>query len=351
MKEIQASEVIRTSQEAGEIHAVGENIPIPNREYKSTVFSLLYQDKEKLLNLYNALNHSHHSKPEELTIVTLENAIYMAMKNDKAFLLEHRLNMYEHQSTPNPNLPLRDLFYVSREYEKLVVRKSLYGRKKVKIPAPHFVVFYNGTTRQPERQLLRLSDLYEVPEENPMLELVVEFLNINQGLNLRLKEECPSLGEYMLFVDKIRKYADREGKALKDAVEQAVMECIKEGILAEFLEANRREVVAVSIFEYDEEKELELLRQAEYALGVEDGEKIGQERGEQIGQERGEQIGQERGEQIGEKRGEEKGLKALVTSLQQLLPDFETVYQAVTANKEYEACTKEQVDRYYQKDM
>ena len=107
----------------------------------------------------------------------------------------------------------------------------------------------------------------------------------------------------------------------------------------------------MSIFEYDEEKELELLRQAEYALGVEDGEKIGQERGEQIGQERGEQIGQERGEQIGEKRGEEKGLKALVTSLQRLLPDFETVYQVVTANKEYEACTKEQVDRYYQKDM
>ena len=180
-----------------------------------------------------------------------------------------------------------------------------------------------------------------------MLELVVEFLNINQGLNLRLKAECPSLGEYMLFVDKIRKYADREGKALKDAVEQAVMECIKEGILAEFLEANRREVVAVSIFEYDEEKELELLRQAEYALGVEDGEKIGQERGEKIGQERGEQIGQERGQQI----GKEKGLKALVTSLQRLLPDFETVYQVVTANKEYEACTKEQVDRYYQKDM
>lgn len=332
-RETQADKEMQAIRTEGDVQAIPKASEVrdrgllPNREYKSTIFSLLFKDKRKLLTLYNGLNHSHYQNPEELIIVTLENAIYMAMKNDVAFLLEHRLNLYEYQSTPNPNLPLRDLFYVSREYEKLVAKRSLYGRRKVKIPAPRFVVFYNGAEKQPERQLLKLSDLYEVAEESPMLELLVEVLNINHGYNRRLKEECRSLGEYMEFVDRIRRYTDEENKPLEEAVEQAVTECIREGVLAEFLEANRREVVAMSIFEYDEERELKLLRQAEYELGVEDGERIGQQRGERMGR--------------------EKGLKALVNSLRTLLPNFEAVYQAVTANEEYKTYTREQVGRYY----
>ncbi|MBQ9990742.1 MAG: hypothetical protein IJP31_07360, partial [Lachnospiraceae bacterium] len=100
-----------------------------NREHKSTVFAMLYEDRERLLSLYNALNHSHYEDPDELVIVTLKNAIYMAMKNGVAFVLDHRLNLYEHQSTPNANMPLRDLFYVSREYEKMVGGRSLYADK------------------------------------------------------------------------------------------------------------------------------------------------------------------------------------------------------------------------------
>lgn len=99
-----------------------------NRQYKSSVFAMLFKDKKELLSLYNALNHSHYTEEEKLEVVTLENAIYiyMSMKNDLAFLLDNRLSLYEHQSTPNPNMPLRDLFYVSKEYEKMIEKKSLY---------------------------------------------------------------------------------------------------------------------------------------------------------------------------------------------------------------------------------
>jgi len=242
-----------------------------NREYKSNVFSMLFDDKEKLLELYNALNKSHYTNKEELEIVTLKNAIYMSMKNDLAFVLDCRLMLYEHQSTPNPNMPLRDLFYVSKEYEKMVLTKTLYSSRKVIIPAPHFVVFYNGMKKQPEREMLKLSNLYQIPEEEPMLELQVEMLNINDGNNEELKASCQTLKEYMQYVNCVRQYVYQEKLNLSEAVELAVTECIKEGILTDFLQKNRAEVVKMSIFEFDEEKEWKLIREAEYQQGVEDG--------------------------------------------------------------------------------
>ena len=249
-----------------------------NREYKSTVFSNLFKDKKRILSLYNALNHSNYTKEEELNIVTLENAIYMSMKNDLAFILECKISLYEHQSTPNPNMPLRDLLYVSKEYEKLVTKKTLYSRRKLKIPAPHFVVFYNGMEQQPEKQILKLSDLYQIPETEPMLELQVLMLNINDGNNEELKESCQVLKEYMQYVNCVHKYVYQEKISLNDAVECAITECIKKGILEDFLRENRAEVVAMSIFEFDEEKELKLIREDEYEYGFENGYEEGRKR-------------------------------------------------------------------------
>lgn len=246
-----------------------------NRTYKNTVFQMIFHQKRELLELYNGLNRTHYTREEDLKIVTLENAVYMSMKNDLAFVLDMRLHMYEHQSTHNPNIPLRDLFYVSQEYQSLVNKKTLYGSRPVRIPAPRFVVFYNGTVKQPERQWMRLSDLYEIPEENPVLELKVLVLNINRGNNEELTEKCKTLKEYMLYIERIRYYIDVEKKSLQDAVETAVDECIREGILADFLRKNKAEAIAVSIFEYDEEKELKLLRESEREYGIE----IGIERG------------------------------------------------------------------------
>ena len=127
-----------------------------NREHKSTVFSMIYRDKGKLLELYNAMNHTDYTDPEMLQIVTLENAIYMAMENDLAFIVDLHLYLYEHQSTYNPNMPLRDLFYVANEYQRLVRNESIYASRLIKLPAPHFVVFYNGKDKRPEKEILKL---------------------------------------------------------------------------------------------------------------------------------------------------------------------------------------------------
>lgn len=198
------------------------------------------------------------------------------MKNDVAFLLDnYRLNMFEQQSSINPNMPLRNLFYVSRELEMLIDRKTLYGRKLVKIPTPKFVVFYNGTEEQPERLELRLSDSFNIKTDEIQLELKVLQLNINQNCNKSLMGQCKTLKEYAIYVQRVRDYAEKMD--IESAVERAVTECIKDGVLKEFLDKHRREAVAVSIFEYDEEKELKLLREAEREMGYEQGLEQGRE--------------------------------------------------------------------------
>ena len=118
--------------------------PAPNRTYKSRMFEMIFSDKKELLELYNAINGTSYTNPEELVVNTLENAIYMAMHNDVSFLIDKRLNLYEHQSTYSPNLPLRFLFYVADVYSDFTKEMNLYGRKAVKIPTPHFIIFIMG---------------------------------------------------------------------------------------------------------------------------------------------------------------------------------------------------------------
>lgn len=120
-----------------------------NRTHKASVFELLYRDKSNLLELYNGLNGTSYHNPEQLEIYTLENAIYMSMKNDVSFILASELNLYEHQSTVNPNMPLRNLFYTAMQLEKYIKNESVYSSSMIRIPVPRFVVFYNGTDEQP----------------------------------------------------------------------------------------------------------------------------------------------------------------------------------------------------------
>ena len=241
-----------------------------NIKYKDTVFRMLFSDRENLLSLYNAISGNTYTDASQLEIVTLENAIYMGMKNDLAFIIDTNLFLYEHQSTYTPNMPLRDLFYISGEYQKLVDRKSLYSSALLKIPAPNFIVFYNGMEKRPDSWVNYLSECYENLSGEPNLELKVVTLNINEGHNRELMEQCQILREYAQYVARVRRYAENE--ELDIAVEKAVNECIQEGILEEFLHINRSEVVAVSIFEYDKEEEEKKLRKAEYEAGIIEGE-------------------------------------------------------------------------------
>jgi hypothetical protein len=240
-----------------------------NRNYKDTVFRMLFSDRKNLLSLYNAISGSDYDNPELLKIVTLENAIYMGMKNDLAFIIDTDLFLYEHQSTYNSNMPLRDLFYISSEYQKLVDHKSLYSSALQKIPAPQFVVFYNGTFKTKDYWVNHLSEAFENLSVEPKLELEVLTLNINEGHNKELMEQCQTLKEYAQYVHCVRKYAKE--LELSEAVEHAVDECIQKGILSKFLRANKAEVISMSIFEYDKEEEERKLRKAEYEAGVADG--------------------------------------------------------------------------------
>lgn len=243
------------------------------RNYKDTLFRMIFSDRESLLGLYNAVNGTDYHDTEDLEITTLENAVYMNMKNDVSFVFDFSLNLYEHQSTANPNMPLRDLFYVSDLLQNIVKDKDLYGTALVKIPAPRFVVFYNGAAEQPEQKELRLSEAFLQETERPELELLVTVLNINPGKNETLMESCALLKEYMQYVEKVRDHLAEY--SLERAVSLSVDECISEGILAEFLSRNKAEAIAMSIYEYDEEKHLKNLFEEGKAAGMLEGKAAG----------------------------------------------------------------------------
>ena len=200
-----------------------------NRKYKDTIFRMLFKEIENLLCLYNAVNGTAYVDTDELEITTLQDAVYMNYKNDVSFVFDFELNLYEHQSTVNPNMPLRDLIYVTTVLQGIIRDEDLYSSKLIKLPTPRFVVFYNGTEPQPHKQILRLSDAYEKQLDLPELELSVTVYNINFAENKELLEACKVLKEYAQYVAIVRKFAME--KPLEKAVEQTVDTCIKNGIL------------------------------------------------------------------------------------------------------------------------
>lgn len=243
------------------------------RNHKDTVFRMLFREKKNLLELYNALNGTAHTDETALAVYTLENSIYMNVKNDVSLLFDGELCLFEHQASVNPNLPLRDLSYVTRQLERYTEGRSLYGRRLVRIPEPRFVVFYNGVEEQPEQSVLRLSDSFLKRTRHPELELKVRILNVNYGKNRELMERCRTLEGYSILVARIR--ANAKELPMGEAVDRAVTECIRENILADFLTRQRAEVKAMSIFEYDEARERKLLQESYLEEGIE----IGMEKG------------------------------------------------------------------------
>lgn len=226
---------------------------------------MLFSDRNELLKLYNAINGTSYNDSELLQVNTLENAIYMSMQNDVSFIIEMRLNLYEHQSTYSPNLPVRYLLYVADVYSDYTKDMNLYGTKAVKLPTPKFVIFYNGQAEQPDRKELKLSELFSIPDADPSLELKAVMLNINKGHNRKLMETCRTIEDYAEYTFRVREYAAE--MPLDEAIERAITECISEGILADFLRKNRAEAKKVSIYEYDEERHMRQTREE----GMEEG--------------------------------------------------------------------------------
>lgn len=241
------------------------------RTYKSRLFEMIFSQKKELLELYNAVNGTTYEDPELLEINTLENAIYMSMRNDLSFIIDSRLTLYEHQSTYSPNLPLRCLMYTADLYSVLTRDKNLYGTSIVKIPTPRFVIFYNGADEVEDVRTLKLSDAFTIMEKEYSLELTATMLNINPGHNKRLLDSCKTLRDYSEYVAKVRDYANT--MSLEMAVELAITECIRDDILAEFLRKNRAEAKNMSIYEYDEEKHMRQVKEEGIAEGFLQGEK------------------------------------------------------------------------------
>ena len=245
------------------------------RTYKDSLFRMVFREKGELLTLYNAINGTSYENPDDLEITTIDDVLYLGLKNDISFLIKEYMNLYEGQSTWNPNMPLRGVFYISQLYQAYVRKNHLniYSAKQIKLPAPRYVVFYNGTREEPDRQILRLTDAFIKREETPCLECIALVLNINFGKNRELMEACRKLYEYSYFVSEVQGLL-QEGMSLETAIDRTVRRCIRENILKEFLEKHRAEVRNVILTEFDEE----LYRQLVDKEGREDGEAAGRRR-------------------------------------------------------------------------
>ena len=244
-----------------------------NRQYKDRLWRMIFNNKEDLLQLYNAINHTDYQNPDDLEVNTLEDVLYLSMKNDVSFLVGGTMNLYEHQSTFNPNMPLRGVFYFSRVYEGYVADNNLmiYHEKRVRLPKPKYIVFYNGTKKQPDSMELRLSDCFEnTDNEAPCLECTATMLNINYGHNQELMKHCRKLEEYSIFVQCVREYIQSE-PSVEDALEKAIDTCINQDVLADFLKKHRAEVTNMILTTYDKDLYEKALKEDAREEGLESG--------------------------------------------------------------------------------
>ncbi len=229
-----------------------------NRQHKDRLFRYLFKDKKYLLELYNALHNSNYTDPEELEVVTMEEVIFMKMKNDLSFMIDSHLNLYEHQSTWNPNMPLRGLFYFSQQYEGLLGagNANIYGKKRIELPTPAYIVFYNGSDMAEDRRNLCLSDSFSMGRGSGCLECTCEVININRGHNSELMDKCHRLWEYSEFVSEVEANI-QTGMGRDEAIQSAIDRCIEQDILTDILKTEKSEVFhMIFLTEYDERKHL-----------------------------------------------------------------------------------------------
>ena len=225
-----------------------------NIKYKDSLFRFIFKDKEALLTLYNAVNESDYTDAEALEIYTMEDFVYMNMKNDLSFLIDFNMNVFEHQSTYNPNMPLRGFLYMAAAFKKYIALNHLdiYGSKRLHLPVPRYYVFYNGLAAMEDEELWYLTDSMEgmAAFEKSCVQFRAHMVNINLGRNSKLMERCPLLYEYSFFVAEIRKNVS-QSRILREAIEEAVDYCICNGILADILRGNKAEVTDMCLEEYD----------------------------------------------------------------------------------------------------
>lgn len=251
-----------------------ENIRI-NSKHKDRLFRLIFGNEEYMENnlaLYNALNGTNYTDPSAITITTIDDFIYMDMKNDASILIYGDMPVWEQQSTHNPNMPLRGMIYYGMLYCGYIEAQglNLYGHKQIRIPTPQYYVFYNGREKRPEREIMRLSDSFVNENGTEGYEWTANVININPGCNEKLLRDCKPLADYMYFVNEIRASVDA-GLELKNAVDAAVMNCNRNGIMVNLLQKHEGEVKRMVFTEFDQEKYMKQVREEWMAEGIEQG--------------------------------------------------------------------------------
>ena len=254
-----------------------ERKQIVNRNYKDSVFVDLFSEdkeaKEKFLSLYNALHNTHLDNVSVLTPLRLEQVMYMSFYNDVSYLVDNKMIILaEHQSTINPNMPIRCLEYVVRLYERILDAQERYARSLIKIPTPEFYVFYNGQEEYPTETVLHLSDAFMTKPEHIPLELEVKVLNINEHKGNWILQSCKPLAEYSIFVETVRRNIERDKE---HGFENAIKECIQNGILKEYLQRKSKEVINMLIAEYDYATDIAVQRAEERKIAYTEGKSFG----------------------------------------------------------------------------
>ncbi len=248
-----------------------QNIHV-NRKYKDSLFRMVFKQKEDLLDLYNAINNTNYCNVEDLEVNTLENVIYISMKNDISFMIGCTMNLFEHQSTKNQNMPLRGLLYFAKLYETYIAENGIdiYNSKQQKLPTPQYIVFYNGEENEQDECILKLSDAFI--KEGGCLECQARLLNINYGRNKELMEKCRRLEEYAIFVARVRSCTTMTDLTLKQAIVMAMEECIEEGVLVDILTKERDEVFGVLLSTFNKELYEKNLKEDAFKDGRKEGE-------------------------------------------------------------------------------
>ena len=254
---------------------------LTRRDIKNSLFCSLFSDKKRALSLYNAINGTSYDNPDELQVVTLEDVVYLHQKNDVSILFDSRLTLWEHQSTFNPNMPIRGLLYYAQNLENLLgdSRRLLYRESLVNIPEPAYYVLYNGERECPEKLDLRLSDAFSRPTDG--YEWTAHLLKKKSGKKPGILGKLPELKGYATLIQYIRDFK-RQGYSDDQAVDMAVERCIEEGYLADYLQKLRREAKRMLLTEFDEEGWEWAVRED----GKEEGRKEGLEQGIPLGEDK-----------------------------------------------------------------
>ena len=252
-----------------------------NRRYKDSVFVDFFSEdktaKANFLSLYNALHGTSYQSTAILKNIRLKQVLYMSFANDVSYLVDGKIIVLaEHQSTINPNMPIRCLEYIARLYEQFYKSKEKYSRKQLVIPTPEFYVFYNGKEAYSDNSVLKLSDAFTQKQDEYVLELSVKVININYDKGSPILKSSEPLEQYSRFVDTVRRYVaiDRE-----HGFEKAIKECIQHDILREYLQRKSKEVLNMLIGEYDYDTDIAVQREESFELGLAEGEARGRSEG------------------------------------------------------------------------